>query len=155
LAELLAQNPVLLAQVIDDLVFPLVHPSGPRRSLRNETDPVLAALSFTHYRELGPGPELSSIQVVPVSVHTVTTQPLSGSIKLLTVTPQGATFGPPGYEVNLLYIACFAALGYGRPRTIRPRGTHPASPKGSWVSKPRNVQSQMINAKGDLTLGFL
>src|SRR5215467_7974950 len=27
-AELLAQNPVLLAQVIDDLVFPLVHPSG-------------------------------------------------------------------------------------------------------------------------------
>jgi hypothetical protein len=27
-AQLLAQNPVLLAQVIDDLVFPLVHPSG-------------------------------------------------------------------------------------------------------------------------------
>jgi hypothetical protein len=27
-AELLARNPVLLAQVIDDLVFPLVHPSG-------------------------------------------------------------------------------------------------------------------------------
>ena len=25
------------------------------RSVRNETDPVLAALSFTHYRELGPG----------------------------------------------------------------------------------------------------
>ena len=28
LAEMLAQNPVLLAQLIDDLVFPLVHPSG-------------------------------------------------------------------------------------------------------------------------------
>jgi hypothetical protein len=38
----------------------------PRRSVRNETDPVLAALSFTHYRELGPGPKLPSIQVVPV-----------------------------------------------------------------------------------------
>jgi hypothetical protein len=57
-AELLAQNPVLLAQVIDHLVFPLVHPSG--HGDHYETDPVLAALSFTHYRELGPGPELNS-----------------------------------------------------------------------------------------------
>ena len=32
------------------------------------------------------------------------------SIKLLAVTAAGATFGPPGYEVNLLYIACLAAL---------------------------------------------
>jgi len=35
------------------------------------------------------------------------------SIKLLAVTPAGATFGPPGYEVNLLYIACLAALVMG------------------------------------------
>ena len=35
------------------------------------------------------------------------------SIKLLTVTPAGATFGPPGYEVNLLYIACLTALVMG------------------------------------------
>src|SRR6266403_5041809 len=32
------------------------------------------------------------------------------SIKLIAVTAAGATFGPPGYEVNLLYIACLATL---------------------------------------------
>jgi putative oxidoreductase len=37
------------------------------------------------------------------------------SIKLLAVTGAGATFGPPGYEVSLLYIACLAALAMGGP----------------------------------------
>jgi putative oxidoreductase len=32
------------------------------------------------------------------------------SIKLLAVTPAGAQFGPPGYECNLLYLTCLAAL---------------------------------------------
>jgi putative oxidoreductase len=32
------------------------------------------------------------------------------SIKLLAATPEGAQFGPPGYECNLLYLACLAAL---------------------------------------------
>lgn len=32
------------------------------------------------------------------------------SIKLLAVTAAGVQFGPPGYETNLLYIACLAAL---------------------------------------------
>jgi putative oxidoreductase len=35
------------------------------------------------------------------------------SIKLIGVTATGAKFGPPGYEVNLLYIACLAALVLG------------------------------------------
>ena len=35
------------------------------------------------------------------------------SIKLIAVTSAGAQFGPPGYEVNLLYIACLAALVLG------------------------------------------
>jgi putative oxidoreductase len=35
------------------------------------------------------------------------------SIKILAVTAAGAKFGPPGYEVNLLYIACLAALVMG------------------------------------------
>ena len=35
------------------------------------------------------------------------------SIKLIAVTAAGAKFGPPGYEVNLLYIACLAALVMG------------------------------------------
>jgi putative oxidoreductase len=35
------------------------------------------------------------------------------SIKLLAVTATGATFGPVGYEVILLYVACLAALVTG------------------------------------------
>ncbi len=32
------------------------------------------------------------------------------SIKLLEITPAGARFGPPGYECDLLYLACLVAL---------------------------------------------
>lgn len=35
------------------------------------------------------------------------------SIKLQAVTAAGAQFGPPGYEVALLYLACLAALVCG------------------------------------------
>ncbi|HEV7138554.1 MAG TPA: hypothetical protein VGN43_18100 [Steroidobacteraceae bacterium] len=43
------------------------------------------------------------------------------SIKLLAVTPAGAHFGPPGYETDLLYLACLAALvlGGSGPRRAR------------------------------------
>jgi len=32
------------------------------------------------------------------------------SIKLVAITPEGAKFGPPGYECDLLYLACLVAL---------------------------------------------
>ncbi|HVI87556.1 MAG TPA: DoxX family protein [Dongiaceae bacterium] len=32
------------------------------------------------------------------------------SIKLIAVTPAGAQFGPPGFETDLLYLACLVAL---------------------------------------------
>ena len=35
------------------------------------------------------------------------------SVKLLDVTSAGAQFGPVGYELDLLYIACLAALVLG------------------------------------------
>ena len=35
------------------------------------------------------------------------------SIKLIAVTAAGAKFGPPGFEVNLLYLACLATLVIG------------------------------------------
>jgi putative oxidoreductase len=35
------------------------------------------------------------------------------SIKILAVTATGAKFGPPGYETDLLYLACLAALVLG------------------------------------------
>jgi putative oxidoreductase len=45
-------------------------------------------------------------------VAAFTTQLPNGfsSINLMGVTAQGAQFGPPGYEVNALYLACLAAL---------------------------------------------
>ena len=35
------------------------------------------------------------------------------SIKLIDITPKGANFGPPGYECDLLYLACLLALVLG------------------------------------------
>jgi len=35
------------------------------------------------------------------------------AIKLMAVTAAGAQFGPPGYECDLLYLACLAALVLG------------------------------------------
>ncbi|MGA9511052.1 MAG: DoxX family protein [Candidatus Sulfotelmatobacter sp.] len=40
------------------------------------------------------------------------------SIKLLSVTAGRAQFGPPGYELDLLYLACLAALVFGGPGPI-------------------------------------
>src|SRR5579863_3496190 len=42
------------------------------------------------------------------------------SIKLLSVTSGRAQFGPPGYELDLLYLACLTALVFGGagPMTI-------------------------------------
>lgn len=37
------------------------------------------------------------------------------SVKLLAVTAAGPQLGPPGYETNLLYLACLAALVLGGP----------------------------------------
>src|SRR5262249_54053497 len=37
------------------------------------------------------------------------------SIKLIAVTPGGPQFGPPGYECDLVYLACLAALVLGGP----------------------------------------
>jgi putative oxidoreductase len=51
--------------------------------------------------------------VLLVAVLTVHLQYGFSSIKLLAVTATGPTFGPPGYECDLLYLACLAALILG------------------------------------------
>ncbi len=48
-----------------------------------------------------------------VAIFTVHLPYGFSSIKLLSVTAAGAQFGPPGYELNLLYLACLAALVLG------------------------------------------
>src|SRR6516164_1080403 len=53
--------------------------------------------------------------VLLVAMFTVHLPYGFSSIKLEAVTAAGAQFGPPGYEVNLLYLACLAALVLGGP----------------------------------------
>jgi putative oxidoreductase len=51
--------------------------------------------------------------VLLVAMFTVHLRYGFSSIKLLAVTAAGAQFGPPGYETDLLYLACLAALILG------------------------------------------
>ncbi|WP_216847101.1 DoxX family protein [Granulicella sp. L60] len=51
--------------------------------------------------------------VLLVAIFTVHLRYGFSSIKLVAVTAAGAQFGPPGYECDLLYLACLAALVMG------------------------------------------
>lgn len=61
------------------------------------------------------------------------------SIKLMAVTAAGAQFGPPGYECDLLYLACLAALVLGGPGPLSIDGliSKRRNTMHSWTSKPR------------------
>jgi putative oxidoreductase len=62
---------------------------------------------------LGAGVLLVSLPmaiVLLVAMFTVHLPYGFSSIKLMTVTAAGAQFGQPGYETDLLYLACLAAL---------------------------------------------
>ena len=50
-----------------------------------------------------------------VAIFTVHLRYGFSSIKLMAVTAAGAQFGPPGYECDLLYLACLVALVIGGP----------------------------------------
>jgi putative oxidoreductase len=51
--------------------------------------------------------------VLLVAIFTVHLPYGFSSIKLQVVTAAGAQFGPPGFETDLLYLACLAALVLG------------------------------------------
>src|SRR5215469_7661839 len=53
--------------------------------------------------------------VLLVAVFTVHLPYGFSSIKLIGVTASAAQFGPPGYECDLLYLACLAALVMAGP----------------------------------------
>jgi putative oxidoreductase len=53
---------------------------------------------------------IPTIILLAVAVFTVHLPYGFSSIKLLSVSNRGAQFGPPGYECDLLYIACLVAL---------------------------------------------
>lgn len=65
---------------------------------------------------LGACVPLASVPMaIVLLVATVTVHLPNGfsSIKLLAITAAGAHFGQPGYETDLLYLACLAALVLG------------------------------------------
>jgi hypothetical protein len=84
---------------------------------------------------------LASIPMAAVLLVAIVTVHLPygfSSIKLQAVTAAGAQFGPPGFETNLLYLACLAALvlGGSGPLAIegllakRREAAHPSSHAG-------------------------
>jgi putative oxidoreductase len=53
--------------------------------------------------------------VLLVAMFTVHLPYGFSSIKIMAVTAGSPQFGPPGYEVDLLYLACLVALVLGGP----------------------------------------
>jgi putative oxidoreductase len=70
--------------------------------------------------------------VLLVAIFTVHLPNGFSSIKLQSVTADGAHFGQPGYECDLLYLACLAALAIG--------GAGPFSVE-RWLSRVRGGTS--------------
>ena len=66
-------------------------------------------------RALVPLASLPMAAVLLVAMFTVHLPYGFSSIKLMSVTAGRAQFGPPGYECDLLYLACLAALVIGGP----------------------------------------
>ena len=84
---------------------------------------------------LGAFVKLASVPMAAVLLVAMFTVHLPygfSSIKLQAVTAVGAQFGPPGYEVDLLYLACLATLVLG--------GSGPLAIDGL-IRKRRNVRS--------------
>jgi putative oxidoreductase len=91
--------------------------------------------------------------VLLVAMFTVHLPYGFSSIKIKAVTATGAQFGPPGYEVNLLYLACLLALVLGGPgplaidslmRKRRKVSSLPSNPNFSAAAKNRSEQTPHI-----------
>jgi len=97
---------------------------------------------------LGPLVSIQMAAVLLVAIFTVHTPYGFSSIKLQAVTAAGAQFGPPGFETDLLYLACLAALVLGGSGPLSIEGllatrqeiVHPPSRAGA-VSRPSGSQS--------------
>jgi putative oxidoreductase len=106
----LARGPESFAAILHGIGVPAPHPMAWAAILIE----VLGGLSIL----TGSFVTLASIPmavVLLVAVFTVHLPNGFSSIKLLAVTPAGAQFGQPGYETDLLYLACLVALVLGGP----------------------------------------
>jgi putative oxidoreductase len=84
---------------------------------------------------------LASIPMAAVLLVAMVTVHLPygfSSIKLLAVTAAGAQFGPPGFETDLLYLACLAALVLG--------GSGPLAIEG-FLTKRREITRSSSDAE--------
>jgi putative oxidoreductase len=73
--------------------------------------------------------------VLLVAIATVHLPYGFSSIKLQAVTAAGAQFGPPGFETDLLYLACLAALVLG--------GSGPLAIEGLLAKRRENTRPSM------------
>ena len=53
-----------------------------------------------------------------VAIFTVQIRYGFSSVNTIGLTPSGPVFGPPGYEINLLYIAGLLALALSEPTAL-------------------------------------
>src|SRR5215470_17363654 len=82
--------------------------------------------------------------VLLVAIFTVHLPYGFSSIKLEAVTAAGAQFGPPGFETDLLYLACLAALVLG--------GSGPLA-IGGLLAKRREVIGSSMAKRSDAKTG--
>jgi hypothetical protein len=85
--------------------------------------------------------------VLLVAVFTVHLPYGFSSIKLMAVTSAGAVFGPPGYETDLLYLACLAALVAGGSGPLAIGGDIASRQRGPAAAHP-DLTSTIRSAPG-------
>jgi putative oxidoreductase len=84
---------------------------------------------------------LPMVALLLVAIFTVHLPYGFSSIKLMAVTATGAQFGPPGYECDLLYLACLMALVLGGtgPLSIDGLGRNTRFKRSSGSENPHSV----------------
>jgi hypothetical protein len=80
------------------------------------------SLSDGNWRFLAISAGFSSLAREKIAMFTVNIKYGFSAVNTIGLTPEGPVFGPPGYEINLLYIAGLVALilgGAGPCRSMR------------------------------------
>ncbi len=92
---------------------------------------------------------LPMIAILVVAMFTVHLPFGFSSIKLRAVTAAGPQFGPPGYEVDLLYLACIAALVLGGCGPLTVDGLRQKRRSGPGLAGP--LRTDMKDSEAHLT----